>query len=161
MMYVCISIIVFFSGLTVGFIFAVYRCGFRFYSEKKKTERLRLNLKLLDRFMSVIERGQDVTVFFERRNISSVAVYGIGILGRHFLKNIDTDKISISFVVDREVGLHQDFRVYDVNDEWPSVDALIVTPVLEYQEIKQTIQNKMGVAVYSIEEIISDCEKGL
>lgn len=46
--------------------------------------------------------------------------------------------------------------VYDLHDNWPEVDAIIVTPVCEKEDIIEMIEGVSKACVLGIDDVLSD-----
>lgn len=101
-----------------------------------------------------LQNGKHANEYFERRSIRSIAIYGWGYLGRCLANELHSTNIIIKYVIDINKEKLELFKIYDWNDPWEDVDAIIVTPFYEYQTIKKRIKEKKICKVISIEEII-------
>lgn len=115
---------------------------------------------ILDRWMTLKETKKPLMKYFEDNGMTSVAIYGLGILGRHLYEELRNEDIVISYGIDqRAKDIHDvDLEMKTIEDELPEVDAVVVTPVAFY-EIEKAIYRKLGkgTAVISIEDIVDYC----
>jgi len=93
------------------------------------------------------------------KGIREIAIYGFGKHGKMLFEELAGSGIEVAYVIDTN---KKQFRkpgiiVYDLNDELPKVDAIIISIVENANSIKQRIQSVMDVSIYSLWEVIEDC----
>lgn len=73
----------------------------------------------------------------------SVAIYGAGIHGRMLYEDLRDTQISVKYFIDKQKkeGLGE-VPVYSLEEEFPAVDVVIITPYLEFTSIQQVLQDK-------------------
>lgn len=90
-----------------------------------------------------------------QNNIETVAIYGfsrLGIVLKDYLERHGTD---VKYIIDQKGDMiHTDKRVYTLNDSLELVDAVIITPIGLYDEIKQKLENKLKCKYFNIEDLI-------
>ena len=115
---------------------------------------------ILDRWLTIKNRKKSLATYFEDNEINSIAIYGLGILGRHFYEELRDGKIWIKYGIDQNAAnIRIDgLELKTLNDELPAVDAIIITPVT-YYKIEKEVRHKMGkeVEIISIEDVVDYC----
>ena len=125
------------------------------YSDQNIDEKDKKYCQLFDNWLIINERGNKIEEYFHARGIKEVAVYGYGNIGRHLVTQLLRTDIKIRYIIDkRNVITEYAIDRYCLRDKLPEVEAIIVTPVCEYQAIKKEIADKVSCKVISIEEII-------
>lgn len=82
-----------------------------------------------------------------------VLVYGTGYLGRSIIDIIKrNDQIDVKYIIDRQNSSNT-IRIEDVKD-LSDVDLAIVTPIMEYGNIKKELENRGCKEIVSIETLI-------
>lgn len=111
----------------------------------------------LDGWMTLKEKGINPAAYLKKYNYNTVAVYGMGILGRHLLYDLKQMEINVAYIIDRRVELnHPRLEVKSVNEVCDDVDAVIVTAIAEYDEIYEVLRTKISGAILSIAELINE-----
>ena len=108
-------------------------------------------------WMTLRERGKHIINYFIQYEITEIAVYGYGTLGKHLVQELDNSDISIKYIIDKNVRLNHlkyDFKMPDQN--LPHVDAIIVTPVDEFDNIYDILKNYTNDKIISLLEITSE-----
>ncbi len=111
---------------------------------------------LFDFWLQIIEQGKNVASFFEERQYSRVAIYGMGILGRHLKTQLDAERCKVSYIIDKGVIYFEDAQ-YDLLTniyKLQKADIIVVTPVMEYIGIKRMLEEHINIKIVSIEEVI-------
>lgn len=113
-------------------------------------------LKLFDNWLILIERGDGIESFLKEKNIKGIAVYGYGNIGRHLVTQLSDSGIQIKYIIDknRDGILINDIPCYLPAKDMPDVDAIIVTPICEYLEIKNSLKKFTQASIISMEDII-------
>jgi lactate dehydrogenase-like 2-hydroxyacid dehydrogenase len=91
----------------------------------------------------------------------TIAVYGLGKLGKRLLEELQNDDAEVAYAVDRNFeGFFSDIELYTLKEKLPPAEIMIITPVCEFEEIKEYMQSSFLGTMISLEEIIDDLWKG-
>lgn len=127
-------------------------------SAEYKLEKYRAYMQLMDRWMGLREKGIRLSCYLKKYHFARVAVYGIGILGRHLVKELLEDGIDIRYLIDRKENVSQlDIPTYRLGEGLPTVDVIIVTATYDYQygEIWDDIRKcNINYPILSLSEMI-------
>ena len=125
---------------------------------QKKVFMFHHRYKFLHYWMWLREQGIGLDSFFKQRKIKSIALYGLGIEGKHFRDELYAEGMEISYAIDRQGNmLHDRFPVYRMSDDLPEVDAIVVSVIDEFFPIYKMLQDKVNCRVYSLEEVVYEC----
>lgn len=147
-------------GYVLSFLFGNITCNFMkdvVLSDKGKVkdEKDKIYNRLFHNWLLIIERGNGIEEYFYEKGIKEIAVYGYGNIGRHLVEQLIKTDISIKYIIDKNKKVVSDnIDVYHLTEKIPDVDAVIVTPICEYQSIKKKIENKVSGEIISMEDII-------
>lgn len=119
--------------------------------------KIRRYYKLLNKWMELRGNGKHLADYLVDNQYFSIAIYGFGDFGKHFLQEVKDFPIEVKYVIDNRY-VESSIKVLSNKDEWPTVDAIIVTPFLEFENILEFIEKKVKCAVLSIEEIIFEID---
>ena len=110
-----------------------------------------------DQWMLLLERNIHLSDYLKRYGYYVVAIYGVGVLGKHLLKQLEEDMIEIKYVVDQRNNLNLcGVEVRRLEDNLPKVDAILVTVVDGFEEIYDSLINKVEYPIVSLMEIIKE-----
>ena len=89
--------------------------------------------------------------------IETAAIYGFSRLGRALKFYLDKYGMEVRYIIDQKGQmLNIDKKVYMLNDELEEVDAIIITPIGLYDEIKTKLEKKLECKFFNIEKLIAE-----
>lgn len=146
--FILYSVFLFFTG-----IFCVAKkAGSVIIKKQKNVDKFQKLFSVLEAWVKKKQQGKNIAGFLKRNNFHSVAVYGLGNVGK-LLEEELKKYAEICYGIDqREVSA--EFPVYKPEDHLPEADVVIVTPAYEFEEIEETLKKKLYCPIYSIEDII-------
>ena len=125
--------------------------------KRQELEKLKGNLMILSEWMEFYRRGMTMEKVLEKKGNSVVAIYGMGILGSHLYQELENSGIQVRYLIDRNPvrGVYQS-EVCGIETELKGIDAVIVTPVYQFEEIKEEIKKRNQVAVLPLRELLGE-----
>ena len=123
--------------------------------EKKTLEKCANYYFLLDFWLKNMEQGKKINSFFENRKYKSISIYGMASLGEHLKKQLEED-ILVLYSIDRNVITYngKDYGLQEDIEKLPKPDVIVVTPVMEYKEIKENLEKVVDTDIISLEEVV-------
>lgn len=121
--------------------------------EKRQQEKYARLLKIMCRWLQNRQRNIKVSDILAEKGIRSVAVYGAGDVGRCLIAELSGSDVSVQYVIDRR-RLNLEVPVYMAEEILPVVDCVIVTAVMDFDEICLKLVHKLDCSVISIEDIV-------
>lgn len=158
------------SGLCTG----IAALGYLLKKYVKKNEDTRKEMRnVTERYMSYYQltskwleesfRGHRIADVLIKMGYRNIAVYGKGSLGRLLSEGIRGSDVKITCWIEKDTEEQYEdadgIKVISIHDikECQSADAVIVTPVFDYAEIKDELeQNDCDAEILSLEDIIFD-----
>lgn len=140
----------------------IYRCGYLLERTRQKAKKYLDYFNLLDQILACKERDYKIADYFAQNHIESVAIYGMGKIGKHLKYELEKNKIQRDYVIDERddsdgsdrKGCEKEIR-YKLRDKLPDADIVIVTPMEEFEFIKNRItSNNKSLNVISIKELM-------
>lgn len=111
---------------------------------------------MLDKWMKLRDRNINIADSIED-SIKEIAVYGYGMLGRHFIDEAGKADIKIKYVIDKNRKLSKpEVPLFYPEDELPEVDAIVVTAIYVYGEIYELLKKKGIKNIISLEYLITE-----
>lgn len=108
--------------------------------------------------MLLKENEISVYNYFQSRGYNKIAIYGFMSLGSHLLRELQNTNIEVMVVIDKRSELkNPNINIISPNEQIPKVDAIIITPVYDFNSIKDNLKNKTEAKIVSIEEVINEC----
>lgn len=124
---------------------------------KNGGDKMSVYYKLMHKWMKLREENKSVSDYMERHGFHTVAIYGLGDIGKHLAWELRNASTAVAYAIDRGGAyLTMDIDVYAPESKLPPVDAVLVTPVMEYEDICSTLKEKVSCPVLSILEVIDE-----
>lgn len=126
---------------------------------KFSVSKLKAQNGLVNSWLALEQSGEIIFANYLRRiGITEVAIYGYSVLGRLLRAQLEKEGIKVSFVIDRFVGDNkEDISVYRVEEDFPSVDMIIIT-VYGSASIPETLKRKFFGKIITIWELFDISE---
>lgn len=105
-----------------------------------------------------LEKGsEDIALYLKKMNFNSIAIYGLGYLGKHLVREIQGSEINIDYAIDKKIEvIGENITIYKPNDSLPATDAIVVTAIMEFDCISDALGEKVGCPIISLENMISE-----
>lgn len=128
------------------------KAGTIILKKQREIEKKQKSLAIVNHWIKKKQQNKNLIEFLNVNNYCSVAIYGLGDMGR-LLSDELREYVKISYGIDRR-ELFAEYPIYKIEDHLPYADMIIVTVVSEFEEIERLIKEKLRCPVYSIEDII-------
>lgn len=120
-----------------------------------KIEKFKMQTKVLIQWINLKNSGRDISEYFLRRGYKRIAIYGMADLGSILFDELKEGPVEVLYVVDR--GMTSDFiktKMIALEEDFPEVDAIVVTPIESYEGIKKSIVQKVDCPILPLDEVI-------
>ena len=110
--------------------------------------------RILDKWLYIKENGLNICSSLEGKR---VAIYGYGLLGKHFIEEMERYKMKPVFVVDKNQSIYCSYQTLLPEDDWPDIDILVITATYDYAKIySDVIASKNILEIISLEKLVMD-----
>ena len=124
---------------------------------RKQLDRYRSFWYALNSMLTLRERGISIAKYLQKKGYKKIAIYGLGMLGKHLAIELKEDGYSISFGIDQSRNqLDKNFPVISLQDEKREADLIIVTVFYDYINIKEKIREKYSCEIISLKTILDE-----
>lgn len=114
-------------------------------------------LNVMHQWLILKEENMLLSDLLKSYHIKCVAIYGMSILGRHIIRELEGSDITVSYGIDQKsMGIYKNVIVYKPDVELSKVDAVINTVVWAHEEIAQMLTDKLGCPVLNLEDLVFD-----
>ena len=116
--------------------------------------------RILNKWLTLKEEGKLLETYFEKHGYSKIAIYGVGMIGVHLVKELEKSSIVIEYGIDQQgaENVHQKFPIYKKEDALPRVDVIIVSVTYDYANIYRYLKEKVNCPIISLEEVVEESE---
>lgn len=145
---------------SVGFLVGAYCIGEysgKLLEKKQKTiSELYEDKKFLSDWLEMKTNGRTMAYYIRNKGYREVAIYGMGFLGRRLLDELMDTEVHVKYAVDKSADWISDMvEVKKPSDVLEHVDAMIVTAVPFYDEIRANLCDKVNFPIVSIKEFLA------
>lgn len=119
-------------------------------------QKYKIYYQMLASWMGLLEKGERISSYLEKNGYNRVAVYGGHDVGQHLVEQLQETEVCVGYIIDRDCSFIKKgvLPVYHPDDLLPKTDAIIVTPVWDYPNIKEKLSVKISCPIISLQEII-------
>lgn len=121
----------------------------------KKNDRL---LKMMCKWMDLVSDGYCIKEYFQKHGYKNIAIYGFNLIGRCLYKSLSSPQcgLNVKYCIDINANkMFEELRVYLPEDELPSVDVIVVTPIQAFYDIERLlVRGGVKYPIISLDEII-------
>ena len=114
---------------------------------------------LSNELIDIKQRKLTLASWFESNSIRTIAIYGMGQLGKLLLNELKGTDVNVDYAIDKNATevCCENLKLYSIDElSLPDcVDAIVVTPICEFKEIESLLQRKVSVRIVSLEEIVN------
>lgn len=112
-----------------------------------------ITTRVLYQFLQIKQAGLSIEQYLIDKGIKSVLIYGMGYIGDRLIVELEGTSIKIAGVID----IHADQKdcnheLFFPEDEFPQIDAIIITPVYLFDSLNEYYKNK-GILSISLEDV--------
>lgn len=125
-----------------------------------KRNRLNDIMTMYDYWLYLKIRDQNMDNYFVENGWKRIAIYGMNTLGNRLYDELKNGKTEVLFGVDKvAASISYEVPVFSLDEKeiesyMETVDAIVVTPISAYEEIKKDITDKFSVKVISLNAIL-------
>lgn len=134
----------------------------QFVKEEKQIDKMEENAgkkeafyKLLIAWVEAKQDSKDISDYFIRNDIKTIAVYGMRELGERLVRELEETDVKVKYIIDKNASsITSALPVYTPDDDLESVDAVVVTAIYYYEDIVESLSQKVDCQIISLEDVI-------
>lgn len=148
-------ILLFFLGVTSGYIIFWSINQKKLIEKDKRIDKFVNYFKVMDRWMLLKETNNNPSDILGKMGYNNVAIYGMGKLGQHLLEDLKKTDVKVKYGIDKKVdSISLGLDILPVSSDLPYVDAVIITPVYDFDNIEKELKGKINFPLLSLEELL-------
>lgn len=152
-----VLILIFLSGMCLGDILVSKKNEQKIKNMRQNIERLKEYFDLMHWWIYVKQRGVTIAQWLEQNGYKKIIIYGMKEIGTCLYNELIDTNIEIVCCIDQNKdNVLGEFDVIDLNDEIPSADMVIVTPVYYFASIKSGLQAKVACPIISFDFLLQN-----
>lgn len=133
--------------------------GFRYEAEVKKLliqeRKVHFLYEFMNRWLLLKQKNINLSKFFIDKKLKSIAIYGAHYMGQRLYDELQGSSVNVLYAIDKSPKrLDWQIPIYHPNDILENVDAIVITPIFDYLEIKDDLSEKLTCPMLSIEDVL-------
>lgn len=122
--------------------------------KQAEKEKFRIMYDMMDRWMRIKQRGENLQQYFHAYGYSKIAIYGMSSMGKLLLKELEQCDVEVLYGIDKNKNICDSIEMYTPDDELKNVDAIVVTAIAYYDDINNILKDKVSCRIISLEDIV-------
>ena len=118
-------------------------------------DKNRLLFLMMNQWVKVKQDGKNLSSYFMQNGYKKIAIYGMGYVGETLIGELKESGITVAYCIDQRAGLIcTDIDIVSLNDYLEQVDAVVVTAIAFFDDIKEKLSKKLDCPIISLEDIL-------
>lgn len=110
---------------------------------------------MMNQWLILKQEGKSITEYIKGQGWNSIAIYGMGIYGRHVVRELEGTDCIIVYGIDRKVeGEYRGIKIFEPAANLPEVDVVINSVIYDQECIEKNLQNIISCSLVSLEDIV-------
>lgn len=111
--------------------------------------------QVLIEWLRIRQEGKSLESFFTKNGYKTVAIYGMKELGERLYDELKDSEIEVKYIIDKNADeIYAELEVVDPDDYLENVDVVVVTAIHYFDEIEETLSDKVDFPIVSLEDIL-------
>jgi hypothetical protein len=142
-------------GAVAGAIGSGYLKGKTSNEKLEKVDKFKRYYHMLNQWLMLKQENKSLEKYFIDYGYKKIAIYGMGEMGIRLFDELKETSIEIKYAIDKNGGCsYFDLDVYSLNEEFAEVDAIIVSAIFAFEEIKDDLLKKVDCPIVSLDDIV-------
>ena len=121
----------------------------------QKINKFKNYYNMLNEWLYLKQNGTSLDTYFKKNDYNSIAIYGMGEMGNRLYDELKQSDIEVKYVIDKNfASVYSELEVLDPEEEFPEVDVVVVTATFAFDEIENSIENKVNCPIVSLEDVV-------
>ena len=152
---IILIIFIILSCLYAGVITFVFRLYFNRTKEEieKVKKMIRIN-EALNKWLELVQNGRSLTIYFLNNGYKSVAIYGMGDLGKKLFYELTKEGVDVLYTIDKNIGTDDAYKMVSLTEKLPGADVMVVTAVSSFDEIYLDLKSRFDGEIVNIEDVL-------
>lgn len=126
------------------------------YKSKMSEKHLALYL-MMNQWVKVKQENKSIADYLKAIGYEEIAIYGMNYVGETLIDELADSSIKVKYGIDKNANaIYSNIDVVTPDDELDSVDAVIVTAITFFDEIEESLSEKVDCPILSLEDILNE-----
>ena len=150
-----ISVLSMLTGAVAGAGVVSKRSGEKINDFRNLSDKHLALYLMMNQWVKVKQEGKNLASYFEKNGYKKIAIYGMRYVGETLLSELKGTEVQVAYAIDRNADIiYSDIDVFTVDDELEQVDAIVVTAITFFDDIKENLSDKVSCPIISLEDIL-------
>lgn len=123
-------------------------------AQNQSSKHLTLFL-MMNQWVKVKQEGKNLAEYFEKEGYKNIAIYGMSYAGETLVEELKNTNVHIAYGIDKNANtIYADFDVVTMDEKLLPVDAIVVTAISFFDEIEESLSEKINCPILSLEDIL-------
>ena len=110
---------------------------------------------MMNQWVKVKQEGKNLSSYFEKNNYKNIAIYGMSYVGETLAEELKNTATKIAYGIDKKSNnIYAEFEIVSPEYNLEEVDAVVVTSITFFDEIKEVLEKKLDCPIISLEDIL-------
>ena len=110
---------------------------------------------MMNQWVKVKQERKELADYFIKEGYKEIAIYGMSYAGETLLNELKDTEIKVAYAIDRNAGsIYGDLDIVPIEDIRDDVDVVIVTAITFFDEIRETLMDKVSCPIISLEDVL-------
>lgn len=147
------AVVAFLSGSIIGAIGISKITSKNIEISDKRIDKFKNYYSVLTQWLTLKQKNKSLEKYFIDNGYKTIAIYGMGELGNRLYEELKPTKILVKYGIDKSFGFGE-IKIFNIDDELPEVDVIVVTAVFDFDKINNNLKNKVNCPIVSLEDIV-------
>lgn len=116
---------------------------------------------MMNQWVKVRQKGKNIETYFQKNDYKRIAIYGMSYVGETLWDELKNTDIEVVYGIDRNADyMYSELPVVSIEDDLEKVDAIVVTAITFFKDIKGVLVKKVDCPIISLENILEDIANG-
>ena len=121
---------------------------------KKNVKKYLTLFRVMNQYLVTKQLDKRLEDFFIKNGIKTIAIYGMSHIGQRIIDDLENSSVKVIYGIDQRADrLTYDMDIYNPEDEFPVVDAIVVT-AYDFDEIAELLEEKVNCRIWAFDDII-------
>lgn len=122
---------------------------------EKESYKFRGYYELTRKWVEAYQLGKSLEDLLLEKGYENIAIYGMGDVGCLLFRELEPSKIKVKYGIDKgTIGRGFHLQIVAPSNDMEKVDAIIVTAVFAFDEIKAMLESMVNCPVVALDDLI-------
>lgn len=147
------------GGAILGIYWMIKKCEPELMNKDNRAKRNAQSFRLACKWINIIQSGKHIKDYFTKRGIETVAIYGMGELGKCLLQELEQSDIKVAYLIDKNQNRKiEKYALFSSEEYLPEVQIIVVTPSYDFSEISENLKKYTKAEILSIDDILTELQ---